>query len=64
MSIIKCQKVCYNTMYRYSHEKGQGLWLLNFLSKAPSTECRHDKGAGPMVFKTSLAFALSKKCVA
>ena len=29
-----------------------------------STECRHEKGAGPTVVKTSLAFALSRKCVA
>ena len=54
----------YNTMYSSSHEIEQGLWLSKFLSTAQSTECRHEKGAGPTVVKTFLAFALSRKCVA
>ena len=37
----------YNPMYSSSHEIEQGLWLSKFLSTAQSTECRHEKGAGP-----------------
>ena len=53
----------YNTMYSSSNKIEQGLWLSKFLSAAQSTECRHEKEAGPTVVNTPLAFALSRKCV-
>ena len=52
-----------NPMYSSSHEI-EPIWLSKLLSTAKSTECRHEKGAGPTVVKTSLAFALYRKCVA
>ena len=70
MSIIECQKVCFENSLSttqcsvLSHEKGRAYGCQNLFSTAQSTECRHEKGAGPIVVKTSLAFALSRKCVA
>ena len=55
-----------NPMYSSSHEIEHGLYGCQNYSvpTAKSTECRHEKGAGPTVVKTSLAFALYRKCVA